>query len=131
VQIDDCFVYQQHVIVNIAKMRPDCRASARKVVPSQLVADLDHRRDGVAHVKQSGAQAINPFDLVTRRHCREYIVLDRFEFFGDLVDDWEVIIADKVENSAHDCALAQAQQLWIALATLSHFGVGGRRAMPD
>ena len=64
-------------------------------MPSQLVADLDHRRDGVAHVKQSGAQTINPFDLVARRRCREYIVLDRFEFFGDLVDDWEVITADK------------------------------------
>src|SRR6516164_9549265 len=79
----------------------------------------------------SPAQAINPFDLVARRRCREYIVFDRFEFFGDLVDDWEVIIANKVENGVHDCALAQAQQLWIALATLSHFGVGGRRAVPD
>ena len=90
-----------------------------------LIADLDHRRDRMAHIKQAGAQPIYAFDLFLRRHCRKYVLLHRFEFFGDLVDDREVIIAHEVKNCLHDCALSLAQQIGVALATLSYFGGGG------
>src|SRR5437762_4184066 len=56
-------------------------------------------------------------------------ILDDFEFFGNLIDNRKVIVADKVENRIHDGALAEAEQIRVALATLSHFGIGGRRAV--
>jgi hypothetical protein len=89
--------------------------------------------------------AAQPPSFLTMSFCRaaesrrlasnaavEYMpLLDSFELFSDPVDGREVIIADAVENSVHDSALAQTQQIRVTLAALSHFGVGGRCTVPD
>src|SRR6266481_2035060 len=111
------------MIVDIAKVGSDGRPAGRKVVPPQLVADLDHRRDRMAHVEKSRAQTIDALDFFSGPHYRENIILNDFKLLGDLVDDREVIVTDKVENCIQDGAFAQAQQLRRALATLPYFGI--------
>ena len=60
-------------------------AGTARIAP-QLVANLDHRRECMAHIEEPGAQAVDAFDLFPRRHHREKIVLDDFKLVGDLVD---------------------------------------------
>src|SRR6266446_1988342 len=62
-QIADRLVHQQHVIVDIAKVRSYGGVSSREVMAPQLVTDLDHWRYGMAHVEEPGAQPVNPLDL--------------------------------------------------------------------
>src|SRR5260370_24979409 len=85
----------------------------------------------MAHVEEPRTQAIDALDLFFGRRCRKNIVLDDFELVGDLVDDREVIVSDKVKNRVHDGAFAQAQQLRCPLATLPYLCVGCRRTMSD
>src|SRR5437870_3769998 len=81
-QIDDGLVDQQHVIVHIAKIRSYCRTSARKVVTPQLVANLDHWPDSMAHVEKAGTQAVDPLDLFRGWHRRKDIILEDLKLFA-------------------------------------------------
>src|ERR1700730_15878329 len=130
-QIDDRLVHQQHVIVDIAKVRFDGRAAGRKMVPPQLIANLYHRRERMAHVEEPRAQSIDALNLLSGWHCQKNIVLDDFELFGDLVDDREVIVSDKVKNRVHAGVFAQAQQLRCPHAKLPYLGIGCRHTMSD
>ena len=65
---------------------------------SQLVASLDHWPDSMAHVEKAGTQAVDPLDLFRGWHRRKDIILEDLKLFANLVDDWEIIIADKVED---------------------------------
>ena len=107
------------------------RNFSREVVAPQLVTDLDHWRYGMAHVEEPCTQPINPLDLFPRRQNRKYIALDAFELFANLVDDWKIVVTDKVEDRVHDRALAESQQLLVALATLPYVGIRRRCAVPD
>src|SRR5215470_8811 len=99
------------MVVHIAKVRSYSRASRRKIVPSQLIANLDHRRDCMAHFEKSGAQPIDALDLFGGRNSRKKIVFDDFQLFCNLVDDGDVIVADKINNGIKYRALSEAKEL--------------------
>ena len=82
----------------------------------------------MAHVEEPGAQTIDALNF-SWPALPKNIVLDDFELFGDLVDDREVIVSDKIKNSIYDGAFTRRSSS--VSARNAAVSVRYRRAMAD
>ena len=86
----DGLVDPDHVVVDVAEVRPALGVDQRRVEAGEPVADVDQRRHRALQAEQVALQVVDAFGRLAAVVAAEDVLLELLELLLELVDDREI-----------------------------------------